>query len=109
MGPWVKSVSYTHLDFNSEVQVTTDGKRNEVINGTTDWVYEEEFSTTRLMEWSPQSDFLAFVRSDESHVKEMCIRDRLLSESGSLYVTLKSRSMSSGANPYSSAIISIID
>lgn len=57
------------FDFNSEVQVTTDGKRNEVINGTTDWVYEEEFSTTRLMEWSPQSDFLAFVRSDESQVK----------------------------------------
>ncbi len=57
------------FDFNSEAQVTTDGKRNEVINGTTDWVYEEEFSTTRLMEWSPQSDFLAFVRSDESHVK----------------------------------------
>ena len=54
------------FDFNSEVQVTTDGKRNEVINGSTDWVYEEEFSTTRLMEWSPQSDFLAFVRSDES-------------------------------------------
>ena len=57
------------FDFNSEVQVTTDGKRNEVINGSTDWVYEEEFSTTRLMEWSPQSDFLAFVRSDESQVK----------------------------------------
>ena len=57
------------FDFNSEVQVTKDGKRNEVINGTTDWVYEEEFSTTRLMEWSPQSDFLAFVRSDESQVK----------------------------------------
>ncbi|EFR33962.1 peptidase, S9A/B/C family, catalytic domain protein [Porphyromonas asaccharolytica PR426713P-I] len=57
------------FDFNSEVQVTTDGKRNEVINGTTDWVYEEEFSTTRLMEWSPESDFLAFVRSDESQVK----------------------------------------
>lgn len=57
------------FDFNSEVQVTTDGKRNEVINGSTDWVYEEEFSTTRLMEWGPQSDFLAFVRSDESQVK----------------------------------------
>lgn len=56
------------FDFDSEVQVTTDGKYNEVINGTTDWVYEEEFGTTHLMEWSPKSDFLAFVRSDESNV-----------------------------------------
>lgn len=57
------------FDYNSEVQVTTDGKRNHIINGTTDWVYEEEFTTTKLMEWSPNSDFLAFVRSDESEVK----------------------------------------
>ena len=31
---------------NAESQVTKDGKRNEVINGIPDWVYEEEFSTS---------------------------------------------------------------
>ena len=35
------------FDFNSEVQVTTDGKRNEVINGTTDWVYLQLFQCHR--------------------------------------------------------------
>lgn len=57
------------FDYGSEVQVTTDGKRNHIINGTTDWVYEEEFSTTRLLTWSSDNRFLAFVRFDESDVK----------------------------------------
>lgn len=56
------------FDYNSEVQITRDGLRNEIINGTTDWVYEEEFTTTQLMSWSADSRFLAFVRSDESKV-----------------------------------------
>lgn len=56
------------FDFDTEVQVTTDGKRNEVINGATDWVYEEEFAQTNLMTWSPDGAFLAYVRTDESKV-----------------------------------------
>lgn len=51
-----------------ETQVTGDGAFNKIINGTTDWVYEEEFEATRLMEFSPDSKVLAFVRSDESNV-----------------------------------------
>ncbi|MDO5522772.1 MAG: S9 family peptidase [Bacteroidia bacterium] len=60
----------TKFDFDTESQVTKDGERNKIINGATDWVYEEEFSTTRLMEFSPDSKLLAFVRSDESQVRE---------------------------------------
>ena len=56
------------IDNTNETQITKDGLYNNIINGTTDWVYEEEFSTTRLMEFSPDSKFLAFVRSDESKV-----------------------------------------
>ncbi|MDR2495522.1 MAG: S9 family peptidase [Tannerellaceae bacterium] len=56
------------FDFDTEVQVTRDGELNRVLNGVTDWVYEEEFSVTRLMAWSPDSEVLAFVRSDESAV-----------------------------------------
>lgn len=58
------------FDFDTEVQVTKDGELNKILNGITDWVYEEEFAVTNLMAWSPDSEYLAFVRSDESDVKE---------------------------------------
>ena len=58
------------FDFDTEVQVTKDGAINKVLNGITDWVYEEEFSVTNLMAWSPNSECLAFVRFDESEVPE---------------------------------------
>lgn len=60
----------TKFDFDTESQVTKDGESDKIINGATDWVYEEEFGETRLMEFSPDSRLLAFVRSDESQVKE---------------------------------------
>ncbi len=53
-----------------EHAITTDGKINEVINGTTDWVYEEEFAITKGFEWSPDSKKIAYMRFDESKVKE---------------------------------------
>lgn len=53
---------------NSESQVTEDGKRNEVLNGIPDWVYEEEFGFDRALEFSPDSKMLAFIRFDESEV-----------------------------------------
>ena len=58
------------FDFDTEVQVTKDGELNKVMNGITDWVYEEEFAVTNLMAWSPDSEYLAFVRFDESQVEE---------------------------------------
>ena len=60
----------TKFDFDTESQVTTDGKANSIINGATDWVYEEEFGVTRLMEFSPDNRQLAFVRTNESDVKK---------------------------------------
>ena len=53
-----------------EHAITTDGKVNEIINGTTDWVYEEEFAITKGFEWSPDSKKIAYMRFDESKVKE---------------------------------------
>lgn len=53
-----------------EHAVTTDGKVNEIINGTTDWVYEEEFAITKGFDWSPDSKKIAYMRFDESKVKE---------------------------------------
>ena len=50
--------------------VTTDGKKNAIINGITDWVYEEEFSFVRAFDWSKDSKKLAYIRFDESQVPE---------------------------------------
>jgi dipeptidyl-peptidase-4 len=51
-------------------KLTQDGKRNKVINGTTDWVYEEEFSITKAYGWSPDSKYIAYLRFDEKNVPE---------------------------------------
>lgn len=51
-------------------QITTDGKKNAIINGITDWVYEEEFAFVRAFDWSADSKKIAFIRFDESQVPE---------------------------------------
>ena len=58
------------LTTNLTTQVTKDGKYNHIINGTTDWVYEEEFGFVRAFEWSNDSNFIAFLRFNESKVRE---------------------------------------
>lgn len=60
------------------VQITSDGMKNEVINGLPDWVYEEEFSPVDgegmvATRWSPDSKSLAFIRFDEKAVPEMSL------------------------------------
>lgn len=56
------------LVFNTEVAVTTDGKKNEIINGVPDWTYEEEFKTTGSIAWSPDCTTLCFIKYNESKV-----------------------------------------
>lgn len=53
-----------------EIQVTSDGKFNHIINGAVDWVYEEEFSMSQGFYWSPSGSKIAYYRFDESQVKE---------------------------------------
>lgn len=64
------NIFITGLENMSEIQITSDGAVNRIINGATDWVYEEEFGFARGFEWSPDSKKLAFYRFDESEVKE---------------------------------------
>ena len=59
---------YIHkADFGTEVAITKD-ENIDIINGVTDWLYEEEFGTTALFAWSPDSKMLAFVKLDETEV-----------------------------------------
>lgn len=58
------------LASNTTTQITADGKKNSIINGLTDWVYEEEFAFVRAFQWSGNSDKIAFMRFDETDVPE---------------------------------------
>ena len=58
------------LTSGEEKQFTQDGEVNKIINGAPDWVYEEEFSFTQGFEWAPDGESIAFIRFDESKVKE---------------------------------------
>ena len=55
---------------DNEFRITHDGLNNHIINGTTDWVYEEEFGFTKGFQWSPDGKRIAFYRFDETEVKE---------------------------------------
>lgn len=72
---------YKDLKSGEEIKITTDGKINHIINGATDWVYEEEFAIAQAFFWSEKGDYIAFLRFDESEVKEM----RLTSYNNGLY------------------------
>ncbi|GAA4282452.1 S9 family peptidase [Gaetbulibacter aestuarii] len=58
------------LTNNETTQVTFDGEKNKIINGITDWVYEEEFAFVRAFDWNASSDKLAFIRFDETDVPQ---------------------------------------
>jgi len=79
---FVKKIEVTdeRASNTQEIQITNDGKQNEIINGAPDWVYEEEFEFTKAFEWSADSKKIAYYRFDESKVKEY-----QLTEYGDLY------------------------
>ncbi|TYQ00458.1 dipeptidyl-peptidase-4 [Tenacibaculum adriaticum] len=76
--PDSKKVAYTknndlfikNLVNGKVTRVTSDGKVNSIINGTTDWVYEEEFAFVRAFRWNKNSNYIAFLRFDETNVHE---------------------------------------
>ncbi|MBT7480934.1 MAG: S9 family peptidase [Flavobacteriales bacterium] len=59
-----------NLKWDKTTQITDDGEKNKIINGASDWVYEEEFALVRSFEWSGNSKTIAYFRFDESDVKE---------------------------------------
>ena len=54
---------------DAHIQITHDGAFNSIINGATDWVYEEEFALVSAFWWSPDSRYIGFLRFDESNVR----------------------------------------
>src|SRR5690606_3101952 len=67
------NIDYQDLILNQIFQVTTDGKKNEIINVICYWVYEEEFGFVRHFDFSADGKYFAFVRIDEFDVDEYFI------------------------------------
>ncbi|MDE7388259.1 MAG: S9 family peptidase, partial [Muribaculaceae bacterium] len=62
------NIYISKLDYGTETPATTDGDVNRIINGVPDWVYQEEFSTYRSMEWAPDNSALSYLKYDETDV-----------------------------------------
>ncbi|MFX0558491.1 S9 family peptidase [Maribacter sp. CXY002] len=69
---YVKDNNLYLMDLKSgnTTQLTKDGEKNKIINGVTDWVYEEEFAFVRAFEWNVDGTKIAFLRFDETNVPE---------------------------------------
>lgn len=74
---FVKENNLYCKDLNSGeiTQVTKDGQSNQIINGATDWVYEEEFAFAKAFFWSEDGTKLAYYKFDESQVKEFTMTE----------------------------------
>ncbi|MDE7461935.1 MAG: S9 family peptidase [Muribaculaceae bacterium] len=62
------NIFISNLDYGTDNAITTDGKRNSIINGTPDWGYEEEFGVQNTIRWSNDDNTLAYIRFDETDV-----------------------------------------
>jgi len=69
---FVRNLNLFYIDVKTgkETQITFDGEENHILNGLPDWVYEEELSLSKTFTWSPNGKYLAYMRFDESEVKE---------------------------------------
>jgi dipeptidyl-peptidase-4 len=78
LSPNGKKVAYVHennlyvkdLIKGKTKKVTKDGKKNAIINGAVDWVYEEEFTMSRGFEWNVDGTRLAYYKFNETAVKQ---------------------------------------
>ena len=58
---------------DATVTLTFDGKKNAIINGITDWVYEEEFAFVKAYDWNISGSKIAYIKFDETEVPEFSI------------------------------------
>lgn len=65
-----RNIFMVDLTTMEETQLTFDGEDGGIINGTFDWVYEEEFSLRDGFSWSPDGRHIAFFQLDESATRE---------------------------------------
>ncbi len=64
----------TDLSTGVERRLTTDGSET-IINGTTDWVYEEELGLRDAFRWSPDGRRIAYWQLDQSPIRPFFLID----------------------------------
>ena len=68
-----RNLHVVDLSSGTETALTTDGSDGAIINGTFDWVYEEEFGIQDGWRWSPDGEHIAFFKLDESETREFAL------------------------------------
>ncbi len=90
------------LATGAERRLTTDGS-DVIINGTTDWVYEEELGLRDAFRWSPDSKRIAYWRFDQSPVPEYPLVDYM-----HLYPTVQTLRYPKAGEPNSRVTIGVL-
>ncbi len=77
-GQYITYIKYNNLFCKSIktdeiIKISDDGVKNKIINGNCDWVYEEEFGFSKAYFWSPDGNYIAYYRFDETLVPEFTI------------------------------------
>ena len=101
------------LDFGTESPITKDGEFGKVINGTPDWVYEEEFVNTRYFVFSPDSKLVAFVKFNETDVPtyqmQKFLQSSLMQDEMPLYPVFQSFKYPKPGQPNSVVSVCVYD
>ena len=101
------------LDFGTESPITKDGEFGKVINGTPDWVYEEEFVNTRYFVFSPDSKLVAFVKFNETDVPtyqmQKYLQSSLMQDEMPLYPVFQSFKYPKPGQPNSGVSVCVYD
>lgn len=71
--------------FDHKIRRITDSESEDLINGTTDWVYEEELGLRDAFRWSPDGKWIAFWQINTEGVQKF----PLVNHTDSLYPTVK--------------------
>src|SRR5881628_922466 len=97
------NIYVTDLTTGAETALTADGN-DDVINGTSDWVYEEELDLRDAFRWSPDGKRIAFWRFNQSP-----IRPFYLINADSLYPELAPVRYPKAGTPNSEVKIGVVD
>jgi dipeptidyl-peptidase-4 len=96
---------YLESTASGQQRKLTESASGEIINGTTDWVYEEEFDLKDGFRWSPDSSKIAYWQFDTSGVEEFT----LINNTDSLYPTLKRFKHTKAGQTNSAVRVGVLD